>query len=80
MRYSNFTDKQLIGLLYSGEDRLPRAAVDEFVKRAGMMVEPLAEIAGNNFRRGYPGLGASHPEGNRMDKKSVAIVKSFMYT
>src|SRR5688572_19355488 len=42
--YETFTDEQLLDLLVTEEDRLTRAAVDEFVARGERMVEPLTRI------------------------------------
>ncbi|MGH9024120.1 MAG: SEC-C metal-binding domain-containing protein [Acidimicrobiia bacterium] len=41
------TDDQLLGLLRTEEDRLSRAAVDEFIRRGDRLVEPLAAICGD---------------------------------
>lgn len=49
MNYTILTDDALVNLLFAEEDRLPRAAVDEFLKRGEKMVEPLAKIANKNF-------------------------------
>lgn len=49
MIYQDFSDEQLINLLFTERDRLSRVAVDEFVRRGGRMVKPLAEIVNNNF-------------------------------
>lgn len=50
MDYSTFTDDELMELLYSEEDRLPRAVVDEFVRRGERMVPWLSEIVSDQFR------------------------------
>ena len=42
--YDALTDADLLRLLETEEDRLPREAVDEFVRRAERMVEPLMAI------------------------------------
>lgn len=42
--YETLTDDELLRLLETEEDRLPRDAVDEFVRRAERMVEPLTAI------------------------------------
>jgi len=42
--YRSFTDERLLDLLLTEEDRLTRAAVDEFVARGERMVEPLTRI------------------------------------
>ncbi len=44
MDYQAMNDKELIALLFTEEDRLPRAAVDECIRRADRFVEPLADI------------------------------------
>jgi len=44
LAYPTFTDDRLLDLLLTEEDRLPRAAVDEFVARGERMVEPLTRI------------------------------------
>jgi hypothetical protein len=44
MDYQELDDDQLISLLFAEEDRLPRAAVDEFIRRAERMLAPLAGI------------------------------------
>ncbi|MFH1777538.1 MAG: SEC-C metal-binding domain-containing protein [Candidatus Omnitrophota bacterium] len=49
MNYSHLTGQEMIDLLFTEEDRLPRAAVDEFVRRGDRMVGPLAEIVSKNF-------------------------------
>ncbi len=42
--YSRLTDEALLALLHTEEDRLPRAAVDEFLARAPRMIGPLTQI------------------------------------
>ena len=49
MSYSTFSGPELIDLLFSEEDRLPRDAVDEFVRRGDAMVGALAGIVGSDF-------------------------------
>ncbi|MBU0463853.1 MAG: SEC-C domain-containing protein [Proteobacteria bacterium] len=49
MNHQTLSDNELIGLLYSQEDRLPRAAVDEFINRKEQMVGPLSEIVSEGF-------------------------------
>jgi len=47
--YQNLTDDELLALLFTQEDRLPRAVVDEIVQRGERMVEPLSEIISNQY-------------------------------
>ena len=47
--YQNLTDDKLLALLFTQEDRLPRAVVDEIVQRGERMVEPLSEIISNQY-------------------------------
>jgi len=42
--YSILDSDKLVNLLFTEEDRLPRAAVDEFIKRGNSMIEPLSKI------------------------------------
>ena len=42
--FAALSDEQLLGLLRTEEDRLPRAAVDEFVHRGERMIAPLTGI------------------------------------
>lgn len=44
LTYDRLTDEALLDLLHTEEDRLPRAAVDEFLSRGARMVEPLAAL------------------------------------
>jgi len=44
MTYQTLTDKELLALLFTEEDRLPRAVVDECIRRADRFVETLANI------------------------------------
>lgn len=50
MDYQEFSEDELTGLLFSEEDRLPRAAVDEFVRRGEKMVSFLSEIVSDEFK------------------------------
>ena len=47
--YQTLTDQELVNLLFTQEDRLPRAAVDEFMRREEAMFLPLADIASNQY-------------------------------
>jgi hypothetical protein len=47
MDFANFSDEEMIDLLFSEGDRLPREAVDEMVRRGERMIEPLAHIIGD---------------------------------
>ena len=42
--YSILDSDKLVNLLFTEEDRLPRAAVDEFIKRGNSIIEPLSQI------------------------------------
>ncbi|MHB8844790.1 MAG: HEAT repeat domain-containing protein [Nitrospirota bacterium] len=42
--FHSISDEQLMGLLFTGEDRLRRTIVDEFIRRKGRMVRPHAEV------------------------------------
>jgi len=42
--YQALDDSKLVNLLFTEEDRLPRAAVDEFIRRGNSMIEPLSKI------------------------------------
>ncbi len=42
--YSMLESDKLVNLLFTEEDRLPRTAVDEFIKRGNSMIEPLSKI------------------------------------
>lgn len=44
MDYQALDDKSLLKLLFTETDRLPRKAVDEFVRRGERMIKPLDEI------------------------------------
>lgn len=49
MDYQGFSEDELTGLLFREEDRLPRAAVDEFLRRGERMVPFLSEIVSDQF-------------------------------
>jgi hypothetical protein len=49
VNYQDLDDENLISLFFTEEDRLPREAVDEFVRRGDRMVAPLAKIVSNNY-------------------------------
>ncbi|HHT9111252.1 MAG TPA: SEC-C metal-binding domain-containing protein [Candidatus Brocadiaceae bacterium] len=42
--YQALDDNKLVNLLFTGEDRLPRQAVDEFIRRGERMIKPLSNI------------------------------------
>ena len=42
--YSMLESDKLVNLLFAEEDRLPRAAVDEFIRRGNSIIEPLSKI------------------------------------
>lgn len=42
--YSILDSDKLVNLLFTEEDRLPRQAVDEFIRRGECMIEPLSKI------------------------------------
>ncbi len=42
--YSTLDDEKLVNLLFTEEDRLPRQAVDEFIRRGNSIIEPLSKI------------------------------------
>ena len=42
--YQALDDDKLLHLLFTEEDRLPRAAVDEFIRRGERMIKPLSDI------------------------------------
>ena len=48
--YASLTNEHLLNRLYVEEDRLPRAAADEFVKRDEAMPEPLSELASERLK------------------------------
>lgn len=56
MPYQEFSEDDLVRLLFTEEDRLPRAAVDEFLRRGERMIPFLAEIVSDqlNWTRGVP--------------------------
>jgi hypothetical protein len=43
-RFRSLTDSDLVDLLYTASDQLPRSAVDEILRRGPRMLEPLREI------------------------------------
>lgn len=49
MTYQFLSDDELMDLLSTEEDRLPRAAVDEFVRRGERMIPLLSEIVSSEF-------------------------------
>jgi hypothetical protein len=49
MNYETLSDEELTELLVTEEDRLPRAAVDEFIARGERMVPYLAEIISQSY-------------------------------
>ena len=50
MDYQKFNDEELISLLFTQENRLPLAAVDEFIRRGERMVKPLSDIVSEQYR------------------------------
>lgn len=48
--YQKLSDEELLSLLFTEADRLPRAPVDEFVRRGEGMFEALAEIASTQYK------------------------------
>ncbi len=60
MNYQDYDDDDLISLLFSENDRLPGAAVDEFVRRGEGMVLPLSKIVskGYTWTKALPEWGA----------------------
>jgi hypothetical protein len=50
MDYAMLSDDELLDLLYTAEDRLPRAAADEVVRRGERTVPLLSEIVSNQFK------------------------------
>lgn len=44
MDYTTLDDDTLVNLLFTEDDRLPRQAVDELVRRGERMIEPLSNI------------------------------------
>lgn len=50
MKYQTLSDDDLLNLLFTEEDRLPRAAVDEFIKRWERMIDPLSEIVSGQYK------------------------------
>ena len=49
MNYENIDDDTLPNLLFTQEDRLPLAAVDEFIRRGERMIEPLSDIVSEQY-------------------------------
>lgn len=49
MTYQTLSDDDLLNLLFTEEDRLPRVAVDEFIRRGERMVKPLSEIVSDQY-------------------------------
>jgi len=49
MDYQKFNSEELIFLLFTQEDRLPRAAVDEFIRRGERMIKPLSDIVSEQY-------------------------------
>jgi len=49
MNYENIDDDTLPNLLFTQEDRLPLAAVDEFIRRGERMVKPLSDIVSKQY-------------------------------
>lgn len=47
--YAKLDDDELIGLLFTEEDRLPRSAVEEFVRRKEKVSWPLADIVSSQY-------------------------------
>jgi hypothetical protein len=50
MNYSMLPDDELLDLLYTEEDCLSRAAVDEVIRRGERMAPLLSEIVSNQFK------------------------------
>lgn len=48
LAYDSLTDEALLGLLVTEEDRLPHAAIDEFVARAPRIIAPLADLVADS--------------------------------
>lgn len=46
--YASMDDEQLVSLLFTYEDRLPRSVVEEFIWRGDLMVEHLSRIVSNS--------------------------------
>ena len=49
MDYQKFNNEELIFLLFTQEDCLPRAAVDEFIRRGERMIKPLSDIVSEQY-------------------------------
>lgn len=50
MDYATLDDNTLINLLFTEEDRLPRQAVDEFIRRGERVIAPLSNIVSKKVR------------------------------
>jgi hypothetical protein len=59
--YRSLTDADLLRLLETEDDRLPREAVDEFVRRGDRMIEPLTAICRDERRWKSPEDGSWVP-------------------
>src|SRR5688572_3744865 len=53
--YSDLSDSDLLDLLSTEEDRLPRAAVDEIVSRGRRMIKPLTKLVAGRKQWGGKG-------------------------
>lgn len=49
MNYHTLDDSTLLNLLFTQEDRLPRAAVDESIRRGERMIKPLSDIVSEQY-------------------------------
>lgn len=61
--YQKMTDDELLALLFTEEDRLPREAVEEFIRRGEKMVKPLSDIISAQYlwmNDGVKGWAAIH--------------------
>ena len=47
--YQKLSNNELMALLFTEEDRLPRAAVEEFIRRGEQMVKPLSDIISEQY-------------------------------
>lgn len=60
MDYQTLDDKSLLKLLFTEADRMPRKAVDEFIRQGERMIKPLNEIVSKDpagqaaYRNGGP--------------------------
>ncbi len=52
--YRNWSDDELMGALFTSEDRLPREAVDQFLKRGSRLLPRLAAIVSDSFAWNEP--------------------------